>query len=193
MARWSNFCWDVPMIFSSRRLWLPLLIAPLLLSGCGGGKTEQSFPDTEHDKLYKNGSVLSEQGGISLLDIGGGREKKSENYGLGVNGFLWRAALDTIAFMPLASADPFGGVIITDWYTSPSAENERVKINVYIMGRELRADGIKVTVFRQQRTKLLKGGEEWRDAPVDAVTSGSLEDAILTRARQLRIAQMKAP
>ncbi len=104
---------------------------------------------------------------------------------LGVNGFLWRAALDTISFMPIVSADPFGGVIITDWYSKPENPMERTKLNVYIRDRDLRADGVKVSVFRQ--TRGVKG--EWADAPVAAATSGALENAILTRARQIRLAQ----
>jgi len=102
--------------------------------------------------------------------------------GIGVNNLLWRASLDTVSFMPLLSADPFGGVIITDWYTPPQAPDERFKVNVYILGRALRADGIRASVFRQQLQ-----GSQWVDAPVALNTATELENAILTRARQLRI------
>jgi hypothetical protein len=104
--------------------------------------------------------------------------------GIGVNSFLWRASLDTVAFMPLVSADPFGGVIITDWYTPPQSPNERFKINVFILGRTLRADGVRAAVFRQQMA-----AAGWVDAPVAGSTATDLENAILVRARQLRIAQ----
>ena len=70
--------------------------------------------------------------------------------GIGVNSYLWHASLDTVSFLPLASADPFGGVIITDWYSPPATPNERFKVNVFILNRELRADGVKATVFRQK-------------------------------------------
>jgi len=103
--------------------------------------------------------------------------------GIGVNNLLWRASLDTVSFMPLVSADPFGGVIITDWYTPPSAPDERFKINIYILGRALRADGIRASVFRQQ----MQSGS-WVDAPVALNTATDLENAILTRARQMRLA-----
>jgi Domain of unknown function (DUF3576) len=103
--------------------------------------------------------------------------------GVGVNSYLWRASLDTLSFLPLASADPFGGTIITDWYQSPNALNERFKVTVYILDRRLRADALKVSVFRQQQDK--KGN--WVDATVDPATSDKLENAILTRARQMRI------
>jgi hypothetical protein len=84
--------------------------------------------------------------------------------------------------MPLNSADPFGGVIITDWYAPPETPNERFKMNIYILGRQLRADGIKITVFRQ-----LQGPGGWTDAPVEARTATDLENQVLTRARQLRV------
>jgi hypothetical protein len=106
--------------------------------------------------------------------------------GLGVNSFLWRATLDTISFMPVSSADPFGGVVITDWYSHTEAPNERFKLNVYILGRALRADGIRVAVFRQ-----VQGDGGWRDAPVPEQTDLKIEDAILTRARQLRNETLK--
>jgi hypothetical protein len=102
---------------------------------------------------------------------------------LGVNSYLWHASLDTLAFMPLASADPFGGVIITDWYSAPEDTNERMKVTIYILDRRLRADGIKIAVFRQTHA-----ADGWVDAQVNPDTSIKLEDAILTRARELRLA-----
>jgi hypothetical protein len=106
----------------------------------------------------------------------------SEEAGIGVNSFLWRASLDTLNFMPLASADPFGGVIITDWYSDPSTPNERFKATVYILDTRLRADALNVSIFRQQQTN-----GTWSDATVDPDTEIQIENAILTRARQLRL------
>ena len=105
---------------------------------------------------------------------------------MAVNAFLWRASLDTINFIPLVSADPFGGVIITDWYTPAEQPSERMKVQVTILDRELRADGVRVSVFKQ--TQSAKAGG-WVDAQVDQRTNTEIENAILTRARQLRIAQ----
>ncbi len=158
------------------------LFGPLFLLGCTDVMTDPTYADKAHDDLYKNGSLVSDKGGWDLL---GGDKKKAETTGIGVNGFLWRAALDTIAFMPITSADPFGGTILTDWYSAPEAPNERTKLNVFVRDRELTANGIKVTVFRQSKDP--KGN--WKDAPVAAATAGSLENAILTRARQIRMAQ----
>jgi hypothetical protein len=87
----------------------------------------------------------------------------------------------------LASADPFGGVIITDWYSPPETQDERFKINLFILGRDLRADGVRATVFRQ----LYNSNGAWTDAPVEERTPVDLENAILTRARQLRIAALQ--
>jgi len=113
-------------------------------------------------------------------------DKSEGGTGVAVNAYLWRASLDTINFIPLVSADPFGGVIITDWYTPSEAPTERMKVQVTILDRELRADGVRVAVFKQQ-TNAKAGG--WVDAPVDPHTNTDIENAILTRARQLRIAQ----
>jgi hypothetical protein len=117
------------------------------------------------------------QTGSTAIESGSGKIT------LGVNSYLWHASLDTLAFMPLASADPFGGVIITDWYSAPDDTNERMKVTVYILDRRLRSDGLKIAVFRQTRA-----GEAWADAAVNPDLSVRLEDAILTRARELRLA-----
>jgi len=106
---------------------------------------------------------------------------------LGVNGFLWRATLDTLAFMPLASADPYGGTVITDWYVNPEKPDERFKATVYILDSRLRADGLKVSVFKQTRDAT----GSWIDAPTAAQTETDIENAILTRARQLRLSNVK--
>jgi hypothetical protein len=106
---------------------------------------------------------------------------------IGVNSYLWRATLDTLAFMPLASADPYGGVVITDWYSNPEKPNERFKITVYILDARLRADGLNVAVFKQNKD----ASGQWIDAPSATQTETDFENAILTRARQLRLSNLK--
>lgn len=107
----------------------------------------------------------------------------AEQGSLGVNGFLWRASLDTLSFMPLLSADPYGGLIITDWYSNPEKADERFKATVYILDTRLRADGLNVALQKQVR-----GADgAWRDAAVNPQTETDLENAILTKARQLRV------
>ena len=112
-----------------------------------------------------------------------GNSGSSNATGISVNGYLWRAALDTISFMPLAQADPFGGTILTDWYLPPETLGERFKVNVYILDSELRADGLRISVFRQR----LDPSGIWLDARVSKNTGTNLENAILKRARQMRI------
>jgi len=107
---------------------------------------------------------------------------------IGVNGYLWRASLDTLAFMPLASADPYGGVIITDWYVNPEKQDERLKCTVYILDTRLRADGLNVTVFRQVKD----ASGAWVDASVSDQTPIDIENSILTRARQLRLSNVNS-
>ena len=102
--------------------------------------------------------------------------------GIGVNAYLWRGALDTLSFMPLASADPFGGVIITDWYQPPGDNSERYKATAYILGQDLRADGVRVSVFKQ-----VSQNGQWVDTEVAPGTNEDIEDKVLARARQLRV------
>jgi len=134
----------------------------MLLAGCGTNDADEAM-DT-----FTGSTAISTTG---------------EHVTLGVNSYLWHASLDTLSFLPLRSADPFGGVILTDWYSAPSAPNERMRVTVYILDRRLRADGLKVTVFRQAVTP-----QGWADAAVNPETAVKLEDAILTRARELRLA-----
>ena len=100
---------------------------------------------------------------------------------IGVNSYLWRAAIDTLSFAPLIQADSNGGVIVTDWYTNPASPGERVKLTVSILDQDLRADALRVAASRQ-----IQSGGGWVDAPVAAATVQKLEDIILTRARDLR-------
>jgi len=159
------------------------------LAACSslGLDSDPTYSDKQKQEMYKYGSVASEEGGVNIF--GGDDKKGAETGGIGVNGYLWRATLDTISFMPIASADPFGGVVITDWYSPPDTPNERTKLNVFIRGRDLRADGVKVSVFRQTRSG---SSAAWVDATVAPATAGSLENAILTKARQIRMAQKQA-
>jgi hypothetical protein len=105
---------------------------------------------------------------------------------IGVNSYLWRAAVDTVSFAPLLQADANGGVIITDWYANPKAPGERVKLTVSILDQDLRADGLRVAASRQ-----ISQNGAWIDAPVSASTVQKLEDIILTRARDLRRASVR--
>jgi Domain of unknown function (DUF3576) len=157
------------------------VLGMLVLSGCGKSTpADNANYSDQHDQVkYHPGSVLGDD---TLFSFGrGSNSQDGGGAGLGVNAYLWRGALETLSFMPLASADPFGGVIITDWYQPPTGQNERFKATAYILGRQLRADGIRVQVFRQ----VLQGGQ-WVDAPVSPTTSADIENKVLARARELR-------
>lgn len=110
-------------------------------------------------------------------------EPEARTYALGVNGYLWRASLDTLSFMPMDGIDGQGGTIFTEWYVNPDVPTERLKVNVFVLDEALRADSLRVTVFRE-----VAGPDGWNAAPVRAGTAERIEDAILTRAREIRIA-----
>jgi hypothetical protein len=171
------------MQLRSHSFWTALFFLALL-AGCGSVKT-QSGPVTDTDLQQQQEQRLHighlNGDNDTLFSFGKGSPDQDTSGGLGVNVYLWRAALDTLAFMPLASADPFGGVIITDWYQPPTSNGERFKATAYILGRQLRADGVRVQIFRQ----VLQGGQ-WVDAPVSATTSADIENKVLARARELR-------
>ena len=158
----------------------------LSLAACGPSQTDSIGRGSRHDanSAQKQLPSLFGDRGLNLGGLPSDEQGGGSGGGIAVNSFLWRASLDTISFMPLASADPFGGVIITDWYSPPENPEERFKVNVYILDRQLRADGIRAAVFRQR----LAAGQ-WAEAPVDKATATELENAILTRARQLRVSQ----
>jgi hypothetical protein len=123
----------------------------------------------------------------SLNALGGGSRVQEADLAasqvttIGVNSYLWRAALDTLSFAPLTQVDSAGGVIVTDWYTNPNAPNERVKVTAAILDRDLRADALRVAAARQ-----VNQNGQWMDAPVSAATVQRLEEIILTKARDLR-------
>lgn len=177
-----------------RMRWVPVLGTAVVVT-LGGvlaacGQTQAVYPDKERGDTVPRMSNEKREGIFGDEGLFGLNKKSKDGQGnnggavgIGVNSFLWRASLDTLGFMPIASADPFGGTILTDWYQMPETPTERFKLNVFIIDRALRADGVKVSVFKQTR-----GAEgQWVDAKVDPKMGADMENAILTRARQLRI------
>ncbi|MFZ4541649.1 MAG: DUF3576 domain-containing protein [Rickettsiales bacterium] len=165
-----------------------LLVGALLgtLSACMTPDADTQYPQTPEDRRNDERGKITGDGGLTL----GGPSDKDKEAGknpLGVNSFLWRATLDTLSFLPIAAADPFGGTILTDWYEDADAPGERYKVNVLILDRQLRADSLKISTFRQKKDA--KSGL-WADAPTDAKLGRKLEDTVLTRARELRVKQL---
>ena len=161
------------------------LLGAVLLSGCESeyfnAETVETDPNKEDNPTKSSilggdrANFLFGPSKLSKIQPGGGT-------GVDVNAYLWRATLDTVSIWPVASADPFGGVIITDWYAPPNTPNERFKLNIYILDRAMRADGVRVSVFRQRRT--VDG--DWLNAITQTQTAIQIENAILSRARQFR-------
>ena len=154
-----------------------MVLSLAALAACSSGGGARTFQTQEPG------------GGLNIFGLGGGKKSgggDANQPAIGVNGYLWRATLDTLSFMPLASADPYGGVVITDWYVNPEKPDERFKCTVYILDSRLRADGLNVAVFKQVKD----AGGGWIDAPSAGQTETDLENAILTKARQLRLSNI---
>lgn len=161
------------------------LIALCALTACSSLSVEADYPQNDNLASEESGSVFD----FFRRDAANDTEAAATpvpvaTRGLGVNALLWQSSLDTLSFMPLAAADPVGGVIITEWYNDPSAGNERVKINLVISGQELRADALRVSVFRETR----RGGQ-WVSTAASSRAARQLENIILTRARDLATAR----
>ena len=164
---------------------LAVILIATLLSSCGGEVLALATIDDETVDMRKRETVF----GGDFLTFGGepARESLRGGSGIGVNAFLWRASLDVISSWPVSSADPFGGVIITDWYAPPETPRERFKFNIFILGRALRADGVRVSIFKQ----ILNTRGEWQQAVLQTETQTLVENSILTRAQQFRAGSLK--
>ena len=166
-----------------------LLLGAFVLNGCDSSKPNPTVPNYQGQggPGDRNTTRLGgEDSGVifgTTKDRGkdAGGSASGPGTGIGVNAYLWRGALDTLGFMPLNSADPFGGVIITDWYTPAATSGERFKATAYILSKDLRSDGVRVAIFRQ----VLQSGQ-WIDAPVAESTTGEIENKVLSKARKLR-------
>lgn len=138
--------------------------------------------------------LLSALAAVALVACAGGGGDKARNATLigeggatTVNRYLWSASLETLNFLPVDKADPVAGLIFTDWYSSPEAPNEQFKVSVYILDSALRADALRVSVFKQEKDP---ASGAWVEAAVNPATAREIENAILTRARQLRLNQI---
>ena len=177
-----------------RRLLLTLSLTAAL-AACGGLSVEADYPETENTATEESGSIFdfftfgkkdatSEAAPAAQAAPQTAAQTAAPIRGLSVNAVLWQASLETLSFMPLASADPVGGVIITDWYHDPAATNERVKVNLIISGLELRADALRVNLFRET----LRGGK-WVATASSSRAARQLENIVLTRARDLAVSR----
>ena len=138
------------------------------------------------NRLITGGGLFG-KGGIDLVNTDKSKKEKTSytSIGMPINPYLWRGTLETIEFMPLLSADPFAGIIITDWYTDENSPGERCKLNVFIKGAEMKTSNLKVSSFCQK----LSDSGSWVDKKINQTNNAKLENAILNRAKKIRLAQ----
>ena len=142
---------------------------------------EMAMSDAEN-RLRTGGGLFGKKSGIGFGTKEGNNAVSS--LGIPINPYLWKGSLETIGFMPLSSADPFGGIIITDWYSDGQTINERCKINIFIKGLELKTSNLKVNTFCQSFEN-----NRWVDLPTSASQSAQLENAILNKAKKIKLAK----
>jgi len=133
----------------------------------------------------QSGGGLFGKDGVSVGSIFGGKKSNESiqtSTAMNVNIFLWRAALDTIDFMPLSSADQVGGTIITDWYSSGSNYDERCKLNIFITGKSLNTGNLRVASFCQELKNQI-----WVNKKIDKEDNIKIENAILNKAKKLKL------
>ena len=171
---------------SNKALAIGLIVGlGVSLAACGPITVEQDYPEINQGTFEGGGSLLdafrrNNEADAAAASDAATQEAARPMVGLGVNALLWQAGLDTLSFLPLASADPVGGVIITDWYNDPASIGERLKINLVISGMELRADAVRVTIFREKRV-----GNQTVTLAASDKAARQMENIILTRARDL--------
>ncbi len=149
------------------------LATALLLSSCANLTAPSDEKPEEPVSVF-----TGKPGGLRLADLG---EKDQTKNNIPVNAILWRASLDIASFVPLDDVDTFGGSIVTEWHQPKETPNQRLKLTMFVVGRELRSDAITVRAYIQNRL-----GTEWVDAGRDEALGRKLEDLVLTRARELR-------
>ena len=144
---------------------------------------EMAWKDAQN-RLQSGGGLFGKKAELSALD-GKKTDQSYSSIGLPINPYLWRGSLETISFMPLVSADPFAGIIITEWYSDKKSQNQRCKLNIFIKGIELRTNNLKVNSFCQ----ILNENGNWVDQLVNEDNNHQLENAILNQAKKIKLSQ----
>ena len=154
--------------------------AGVTMGGDDTAEGRQLQMEVAENKLQSGGGLFGKKGGLDLLN----QNKQTASIGMGmpINPYLWKASLETVNFMPLSSADPFAGLIITDWY-SQNNTNERCKINIFIRGVELKTSNLKVNSFCQT----LSDTNNWVGNETDIKVNAQIENAILNKAKKLKL------
>ena len=160
--------------------YLSVVVAALMLTACGSDP-EKAKPTVEAPPPVAT-KTANDSGVFGWFGSGGSVVEKKKG-GVSVNAYLWRASLDALSFMPMEETDPFGGTIKTGWYTPAATPNERLRVAVFILDARLRADALRVSVFKEAKNS----SGSWVDATVDPDTTTKLENLILDKARALKI------
>ena len=143
---------------------------------------ELALSDAQN-RLMTGGGLFGKKASLNLFENNNNSENTSAGIiGMPVNPYLWRASLNTIDFMPLSSTDPFAGTIITDWYTAETNLGERCKLNIFINGKDLKTNNLKVSSFCQT----LKNNQ-WVNIPSQIEENIKLENVILNEAKKLKL------
>ena len=142
--------------------------------------------DDAQNRLRTGGGLFGKKACMDILNIGDKKSNNMSSMGLPINPYLWKASLETINFMPLASADPFSGVIITDWYSTKNNLNERCKVNVFIKGVELKTSNLKVNSFCQKYAD----NKAWINQDQIQNNNIELENAILNKAKKIKLSSL---
>ena len=124
---------------------ITILLIFILVGACNGkvpGADARKIPPNAKDRIKQN---IEEGRGFTLM--GSAEKKNSGEFDFASSNELWRASLDTLDFMPLALANYSGGIIVTDWYSDGSSDNESVKISIRFLSNEVRADALNIKVF----------------------------------------------
>lgn len=165
-----------------------LILSLILLAGC---QSEEMKRRTEEKERQANSSIFGGERGINLTKlmrgeggIGGSSRDNGGGAALKANKFLWRGSLQTLSFLPIKHADPASGFIQTEWYAS--SPDERLRIEAFILGPELQTESLVVAIHSQIAT-----GEGWQSVPTAERTTRAVENAILLKARQLKVAELQ--
>ena len=164
-----------------RKLFFSFILL-ILITGCEGMSVDRSYPDPLARKKTTKGKLFGEEG-ITLFNSKEKKQSQSNTIaGMSLNKYLWRASLDVISFIPLISADPFGGTIITDWYTPTGTSGERFKLNIFILDEKFSVNSLKVSAFSQKKNS----NGVWIDSSTSPNFQVNIENAIFSRARQIK-------
>lgn len=154
-----------------------LILASLLIASCSN--FSPAPPQEEEEPVS---FLTGKPGGLKFSELGV-LNKNDDGGGIPVNAILWRASLEIVSLLPIADVDTFGGTIISDWHSLPDNADERIKLTVFVVDRELRSDAVRVTVHVQTRDGV---DGTWSSSIRDGAFAHRLEDLILNRAREIR-------